>query len=281
MNVRLCAVNAPVMTQGLSADEVTARAVSFARSAASQGAQFIVLPEYLDALGREPAEMRRHTHAPGDALFAQMAEIAARHKCWIVAPVLHREGRQIFNSAFLIGHDGQVMGRYDKTHLSAAEKQMGLSAGDQLPVFRTAQGAVAVMTCFDAYFPEVARTLALRGAQVIAFPTTQRSETEEFVLLQARMRAFDACAFVVRASYGVPLGQAWRPGMPVGMACIIAPDATVLACTGRTEGVAIADADLSHRFPRPASHGMAPEPQRQVLLASRRPGLYSALVQQE
>jgi len=275
VKVRLCAVNAPQPTQNVSPDEVCERALSWVNTAAADGAQFIVLPELVDALGRDPNKLDAYTHEPGDALFSRLSDLAAQHQCWLVVPVLFRDRQQLYNSAFLLDPGGKVLGRYDKTHLSLAEREvLQLTAGQTLPVFPTALGVMGIMTCFDAYFPEVARCLACQEARIIAFPSMQRGETEDFLLMQTRMRAFDSCAFVVRSCYGVPRGEQWRPGMSVGMACVVAPDATVLACTGRNEGIAIAECDISYPFPRPASYGMPSQPQRGVLFDSRRPELY-------
>jgi N-carbamoylputrescine amidase len=73
------------------------------------------------------------------------------------------------NSAVLVGPGG-LLGRYRKTHLWDREKLL-YEPGRDLPVFDTPVGRVGVLICYDAWFPEAARTLALRGAEIICVPS--------------------------------------------------------------------------------------------------------------
>jgi hypothetical protein len=72
--------------------------------------------------------------------------------------------------AVLLGPDGKVAGKYRKVALPRAEIEGGLAPGDEYPVFETRFGRLGMMVCYDGFFPEVARQLASRGAEVIAFP---------------------------------------------------------------------------------------------------------------
>ncbi len=77
---------------------------------------------------------------------------------------------RFFNSAMLVGPDG-LIGNYQKTHLFGYEEDLFLPGRTGFEVFRVRDFTVGIMICFDWFFPESARTLALRGAEIIAHPT--------------------------------------------------------------------------------------------------------------
>lgn len=99
-----------------------------------------------------------------------LAEICAARQCHAVMGLVEREGSKVYNAAVLMGPQGLVS-RYRKLHLFDREKER-FDAGD-LPFAVSDLGfaRVGVMICFDWRFPEAARTLSLRGAQIIAHPS--------------------------------------------------------------------------------------------------------------
>jgi predicted amidohydrolase len=72
--------------------------------------------------------------------------------------------------AVLIGPDGKVVGTYRKVCLPRSEIAAGVAPGHDYPIFKTRFGKVGMMVCYDGFFPEVARHLSNRGAEVIAWP---------------------------------------------------------------------------------------------------------------
>ena len=83
---------------------------------------------------------------------------------------MEREEKQIFNTAILLGPDGELVGKYRKVTLPREEIEKGISPGHDYPVFSTRFGKVGIMICYDVFFPEVARELSLGGAEIIAMP---------------------------------------------------------------------------------------------------------------
>lgn len=76
---------------------------------------------------------------------------------------------KLYNTAVLVGPEGYI-GKYRKVHQPADEMQ-AYYAGDEFPVFDTAIGKIGMLICYDAWFPESGRELALQGAQIILKPT--------------------------------------------------------------------------------------------------------------
>lgn len=72
----------------------------------------------------------------------------------------------VYNAAVLIGPSGTVEGVYVKTHIAAEEKHYFVP-GDRLPVFSTDIGKIGIMICYDALFPETARVMTLKGAEIL------------------------------------------------------------------------------------------------------------------
>jgi predicted amidohydrolase len=72
----------------------------------------------------------------------------------------------VFNSALLFGPNGTIEGVYNKTHIAAEEKHYFVP-GNSLPVFETDIGKIGIMICYDSLFPEVARVLTLKGADIL------------------------------------------------------------------------------------------------------------------
>ncbi len=136
-------------------------------------ADLMVLPE-LFATGYQftsQEEVARLAEAVPDGPTTQrLVEIAARRKMTIVAGLAERAGSNYFNSAVVVGPKGFI-GCYRKTHLFF-EETLFFSPGDSgFQVWDIGPAKIGVMICFDWYYPEAARTLALLGAEIIAHPS--------------------------------------------------------------------------------------------------------------
>lgn len=102
--------------------------------------------------------------------YRQIHKFASQQRCFVVYGFSELAGNLVYNSAAVVGHDGSS-GLYRKVHLFDKEKLFFAPGDLGFLVFETASGRVGVMICFDWYFPESARTLALKGAQIIAHPS--------------------------------------------------------------------------------------------------------------
>jgi predicted amidohydrolase len=137
--------------------------------AAKQKADLVVLGETLTYFGSHKSyvEVAEPVPGPSTKYFGQLAK---KHNLYIVAGLLEREGHLIYNVAVLLGPDGELIGKYRKVCLPRGEIEGGIAPGNDYPVFQTRFGKVGMMVCYDGFFPEVARHLSNRGAEVIAWP---------------------------------------------------------------------------------------------------------------
>jgi predicted amidohydrolase len=96
--------------------------------------------------------------------------LAKDHHLHIVLSLYERDRHLIYNTAVLMGPNGQLIGKYRKVCLPHGEVEKGVAPGNAYPVFETSFGKVGMMVCYDGFFPEVARELSNRGAEIIAWP---------------------------------------------------------------------------------------------------------------
>jgi predicted amidohydrolase len=142
---------------------------SLIEDAAKQRADLVVLPETLTyyGLGKKYVDCAEPVPGPSTEYFGTLAK---QHNLYIVAGLLERDRHLVYNTAALIGPDGKLVGKYRKTALPRGEIEGGISPGSEYPVFDTRFGRLGMMICYDGFFPEVARQLTMRGAEVIAWP---------------------------------------------------------------------------------------------------------------
>lgn len=105
----------------------------------------------------------------------------------------------LYNSAVLINDMGEISGVYRKVHPFDTERQY-FRAGNKFPIFNTSVGKVGIMICWDTAFPEVARTYALKGADLIVVSTNWEKPYSDDWDLVTRARAFENCIYLAASN---------------------------------------------------------------------------------
>ena len=165
--VRLAAVHF-VPRNCKTPEERRAAFVPLIEDAARQRADFVVLPEVLTyGGGAKYDECAEPIPGPSTEFFGALAK---KHNMHLVPGLIERDKHLIYNVAVLIGPDGKLIGKYRKVALPRGEIEGGIAPGSEYPVFETRFGRVGMMICYDGFFPEVARELSNRGAEIIAWP---------------------------------------------------------------------------------------------------------------
>ena len=127
---------------------------------------------------------------------AELTALAAELKVWLLPHLVERDGARYYSTVYLLSPEG-VQGKYRATHLWDREREWA-TPGDDLPVFRAPFGNVGVMVGYEGMMPEVARSLALGGADLVAWPTAWRSPAEyQYV---AHERAMENRVVIVAAN---------------------------------------------------------------------------------
>jgi predicted amidohydrolase len=203
------------------------------RDAGRQKADLVVLPETLTswATGLKQSDAAEPIPGPSTNYFGQLAREA---NLYVVAGLNERQGHLVYNVAVLIGPDGKVVGKYRKVALTAGEGESGVEQGTDYPVFDTRFGKLGMMICYDGFFPEVARELANRGAEVIAWPVMGCNPR------LAAARAIENHVYVVSSTYEHPSGN-WI------VSAVYDHSGEVIALAKDFGTVALAEVDLAAR----------------------------------
>jgi predicted amidohydrolase len=212
-----------------------AKAISMVRD---KDADIWVLPE-LFATGYQFRD-RIETMALSEKLtgptLTTMAEKAAAFNCWFCGGFAERDGKRVYNSAFLIGPEGDLF-VYRKVHLFDREKLYFDPGNQGFGVVPVRGVNVGLMVCFDWLFPESARTLALKGADVILHPSN-------LVLPHCpeamKTRALENGVFTVTANrIGTEERLAGQPLTYIGQSVVYSPKGERLLQLGGEEEEAV------------------------------------------
>lgn len=133
----------------------------------------IVLPELFNTGYRfrsAKEAFRLAEVVPGGPTTKRLIETARAKKTFIVAGIAERAGKEVYNSAVLVGPHG-LIGVYRKAHLFLNEKRLFTPGNTPFEVYGIGKARVGMMICFDWLFPEAARSLALKGADIICHPS--------------------------------------------------------------------------------------------------------------
>ncbi len=170
------------------------RMEEYVERASGEGAQLVIFPE-LSLTGYMCRDLYYELaeRVPGPTTH-RMVDLAKRHNIYVIYGLVERSGASasvLYNTAVLVGPEGYV-GKYRKMHLpthSVFEEKRYFRPGYDAPVYETEAGRIGMMICYDIFFPEVARLLRLRGANLLvcisASPGVRRLFFEAFTLARA------------------------------------------------------------------------------------------------
>lgn len=185
--VRTVTVAATQMPCDQDAQTNVARAERLVREAAAQGAQIILLQELFETpyfcKDQDPAYFDLARPVEHNPLLERMMELAAELAVVLPVSFFERAGNAFFNSLVVIDADGSRFPVYRKSHIPDGpgyQEKFYFSPGDTgFQVCRTRYASIGVAICWDQWFPEAARAMALQGAEILFYPTAIGSEPEE------------------------------------------------------------------------------------------------------
>lgn len=264
MTTIACAPLSPVL--GEPAHNRALAADAMARAAAA-GADVLILPE-LSTSGyvfRDAHEAARYAEPLDGTAVREWRVLSARHGLVLVAGLCEaRDDGRLGNTAVVLDA-GELVAVYRKTHLWDREKLIFTPGEEAAPVVATSAGRLGLAICYDTFFPEVTRALAIDGAEVIAAP--MNVPVLDPLLEPLPLEVVTAVA--AAAQNRVVVAQCDRAGDErgvswVGASAIIDPDGRLLA-TG--DDLLLAAVDLART--RDKRYG-----ERNDVLGDRRPEVY-------
>ncbi|MBX3438337.1 MAG: carbon-nitrogen hydrolase family protein [Planctomycetaceae bacterium] len=249
---------------------------SFLRETVGNGAALTIFPECavtgycfdsLEQCGRFAQTI------PGPAT-DHVAATCQALQCYAVFGMLEADGDRVFNAAVLVGPEG-LIGSYRKVHLPYLGVDMLTTPGDRpFAVHHAGHVRVGMNICYDAAFPEAARSLALLGADLIALPTNWPPGAECMAANSIATRAMENGVY-----YAAINRVGTEGGFPfIGSSSICGPNGKVLAAaSAASEEILYAEIDvtLSRR-----KHIVRVENKHEInRLADRRPEMYTLLTE--
>lgn len=157
-------------------DENVAKAVGYIDRIAADGPDLVVVPEFFNTeyvfQYRDYAYIDTAEREDGHTITA-MREAARRHSIHVCATIFEEEGPGVyFDTSFMIGPDGEIFGKYRKTHPAAVRslEKIYFRGGVEFPVWDVKGWKVGAIICYDHVFPETARATTVNGAELILGP---------------------------------------------------------------------------------------------------------------
>ena len=147
-------------------------------------------------------------------------QLAKEHNLWLIpGSLFEKHNDKIFNTTSVINNNGEVVERYRKV-FPFYPYESGVEQGHDFVVFDVPQGRIGVAICYDLWFPEVARTLACKGAEVIVYPTMTGTIDRPIELILAQATAATNQCYVLTVNTTGTLGN--------GQSIAVAPEGDII-----------------------------------------------------
>ncbi len=194
------------------------------------------------------------------AVIEKIREIAEQTGLIIIGSLPAIGGDNIYNTSYIVDSTGEIAGTYNKVHLfSLYGEHNWFRRGESIATFPTSIGRIGVMICYDLRFPELARKMALDGAEIICVSALWPLARIEHWSLLLRARAVENQLFVIGTN-GCGTEQKIRWG---GASAVISPWGDCIAAAGDTEqtiwGVLYADEMYEFRRTIPCFDDRSPK----------------------
>ena len=219
-------------------DRVFARIEEVAHLAARAGAALAIFPELILPGYNQPDLLVSQAQSLDGPWFTQLQAIARKSGIALAIGWPERSKDTIFNTATVIGEQGEVLAHYRKIQLFGdMEKSVFAPGTEPPPIFSLCGRRIGLLICYDIEFPQHAAMLAKRGAEIILVPTANPAGFEHVQQALIPARAYENRLTVVYANYCGSEGGLEYGGRSV----IVGPDAQAIAAAGLQETILIAD----------------------------------------
>jgi N-carbamoylputrescine amidase len=176
-------------------------------AAVEHGAEIICFPEVFH-LPWFPRRKEKQSFELAESLegktISRMQDIAAKKKVTLICPIFEIDDGLFFNTAVIIGKDGNILGKYRKAHIPDIplwhEKYYFSPGNTGFPVFEVGKLRFGVLICWDVFFPEAFRLMALAGAQMVFCPTASAFESQHRWETVIRAQAIANLIYIFRVN---------------------------------------------------------------------------------
>lgn len=249
------------MTSGMNIEENLNEAKRLMLKAKEQGAKLAVLPEMFTIMGMSLGDKVLHQEILGRGFIQNsLAQFAKEQKLWIIAgtlPITSSDPQKVYNTCLVYNDEGNCIAHYNKIHLydvklsetqiyqESASSKHGSTTDENIVVVDTPYGKIGLMVCYDIRFPELAKRLVQKGAEIIVAPSafTMITGSAHWQILTQAVAVQNLCYFL-----GACQGGTHANGRETyGHSIIIEPWGNIIAQAQdpQTEEVLIAEINLA------------------------------------
>jgi beta-ureidopropionase len=250
-NVRAALIQAQA---NMSKQDAVDKHIKMIADAAGQGAQVVGLQEIFHGpyFCAEQDPKWYDTAEPEDGpTVSRMREVAREHGIVLIVPWYEEEQPGVYyNTACVIERDGTIVGKYRKTHIPHVgpcfwEKFYFKPGNLGYPVFGTSVGRIGLIICYDRHFPEVARELGIKGAEIVFNPSATVESLSRYLWELEQPAHAVANGFWMAASNRVGVEAPLNPAKFYGSSYFCSPRGKIIAQASDSEDeVLVADLDL-------------------------------------
>ena len=223
------------------------RITKYISDAADRGAKLIAFPEFMmfyAGSSQTPDQLARMAETIDGDFVRAVAMAAKKGSIQVVGTIYEKSEKRnrVYDTAFFLNHRGELVSSYRKIHLYDAlgfRESKKMTPGFEMPrPARSRAGTLGMIICYDLRFPEMARSLALAGSQILVAPSAwvQGEAKEEHWIAINRTRAIENGCYVVSPDQ---VGNIY-----CGRSLVVDPYGTILVDMKGEEGMALADISL-------------------------------------
>jgi predicted amidohydrolase len=253
-------VGAVQLTSKANKKKNLAVATALMLRAVRQGAELIALPECFAFLGSKAETLKEAEKPRAGLAYETMRDFAKKHGVYVLegsiatlAESNTKDDKRVLNRSILFDPKGKEIGHYDKVHLfdadfatekpsSSYRESETFKPGSELTVVDTPFGKVGLSICYDLRFPELYRSLAIRGARVVFVPSAFTMYTgKDHWLALLKARAIENQVYVIAPGQ---IGKNSSHQTSFGKSCVIDPWGNITALAPDCETVVVADIDF-------------------------------------
>ncbi len=226
--------------EGQTTEERFKMLYNLAECTLKEGADLVFMPEAFQYLScREIIYTPEKLDEVSGKWKQRLSELAKKYKAYVVPwDYYHKDGK-VYNSSYILDREGNEIGRYCKCNLTHNELEIkGLERGKEYPVFDLDIGRVAIMICFDNYFPEVAAAYGCQDVDLLLYPLygdTLKPQWEH----KMRARAIDHSMYVASCQLDKKFDIAYTG--------IVDKYGEVVAKIEKSNSYKVVEVDLKHR----------------------------------
>ncbi len=235
-------------TASTNKNENLKKILQYIRQAANKGAHLCAFPEFMmfyTNSKQSPKELAALAETTNDNFVKTIAAAAKEHSIYVVGTLYEKSKKKnrVYDTAFIINKSGKLVSTYRKIHLYDAlgfKESAKLLAGSRIsPPIRTGAGKIGMLICYDLRFPEMSRTLASSGSEILVAPSAWvkgKNKVEHWITINKTRAIENGCYVIAPDQVG---------NIYCGRSLVVDPYGKILLDMKKKQGIGLVDIDAN------------------------------------